>query len=258
MGFPNAVLEQQRVATAALFNIQLDPRTHGDLAVVVLLSIVYFIDLLAIVLLLYNRKYPPLKSKGPILMSCLFVCSVFWFIGDVEVNGHAPLANSVFTSCRGFGIWVRVLLGICGVCAVVALRSYTLYHVFELQLPSRGLRFYAPFAGYVACILVFGIVASALSPSVSAEYLPSLDICRLDEPFKIAAFVFIWVTSIFVGAINWRIRNIKSSFNESREMLIACTIVFAVLTCNTCVQFARPYYPLEFRFRITSTVLDHI
>ncbi|KAJ2181803.1 hypothetical protein GGF45_001307 [Coemansia sp. RSA 551] len=258
MVFPNVILEQQRMEAAASYNIPLDPRTRGDLAVIVLLSVVYGIDLFAIVFMLWNRKYPPIKAKGPVLMACLFVCSVFWFIGDVQINGHAPLANSVFTSCRGFGIWVRVLLGICGVCAIVALRSYTLYYVFKLRLPSHGLRFYAPLIAYILCIIAFGIVASALHASASAEYLPDLDICRLAQPFKISVYAFVWATSVFVGLVNWHIRRIKSSFNEAREMFIACAIVLIVLTFNTCMQFVHPNYPMQLRFRIASTLLDHI
>ncbi|KAJ2361955.1 hypothetical protein H4S01_005024 [Coemansia sp. RSA 2610] len=258
MGFPDAAFEQQRVEAAALLNMRLDARTRGDLAVIVLLAAVYFIDLVAVAFMLWNRKYPPLKSKGPVLMAALFVCSVFWFIGDIQVNGHAQLAGSALTDCRGIGFWVRVLLGICGVCAVVALRSYALHQVFALNLPTRGLRFYLPFLVYVACILVYGIVASALSPHVSAEYVRALDICRLDEPFKITIFVFVWVSCLFVALVNWRLRRIKTSFNESREMLVACLIVFAVLTFNTCMQFAQPKYPLVRRLRIPSTLLDHL
>ncbi|KAJ2796841.1 hypothetical protein H4R20_005399, partial [Coemansia guatemalensis] len=224
MGFLNATLEQQRVDAAASLDMELEPRTSGDLAVVILLSVVYGVDLLAVIALLWNRQYPPLKSKGPILMTCLFVCSVLWFVGDLQVNGHVQLANTVFTNCRGFGFWVRVLMGICGVCAVVALRSYALHHVFKLNLPSRGFRFYLPLLVYIGCIIVYGIVAMALHASASVEYMPLLDICRMDEPFKITIYVFVWITSGFVGLINWRIRNIKSSFNESREMLIACCI----------------------------------
>ncbi|KAJ2448017.1 hypothetical protein EV183_005636 [Coemansia sp. RSA 2336] len=258
MAFPNAEVENQRVETAAALGLSLDPRSKGDLAVVTVLSVIYGLDLIAIALLLWNRKYPPIKSKGPYMMTCLFLCSAFWFIGDLQVNGHVQLAGSVLTNCRGFGFWVRVLLGICGVCGVVALRTYALYHVFQLNLPSRGLRFYLPLLAYIACILVFGIVASALSPSVSAEYMAPLDICRLDKPFKIAIFVFVWIASLFVGIVNWKIRHIRSSFNESREMLIGCLVVFVVLTFNTCMQFIHQNYPLQQKYRIPSTVLDHV
>ncbi|PIA12735.1 hypothetical protein COEREDRAFT_90090 [Coemansia reversa NRRL 1564] len=258
MGFLDPILEQQRIDAAALLNMKLEPRTSGDLAVVILLSVVYGIDLLAALALLWNRKYPPIKSKGPILMACLFVCSALWFVGDLQVNGHVRLINTVFTNCRGFGFWVRALMGICGVCAIVALRSYALHRVFKLNLSNRGFCFYLPLLVYIGCILVYGIVAMALHASASVEYMPLLDICRMDEPFKITIFVFIWVTAIFVGFINWKIRNIKSSFNESREMAIACGIVFVVLTFNTCVQFIHPHYPFVQRYRITTTILDHV
>ncbi|KAJ2748145.1 hypothetical protein H4S06_005047, partial [Coemansia sp. BCRC 34490] len=125
---PDLALEQKRVLAATSMGIELDPRNTADLVVVVLLSCIFAINLVAVVFLIFNRKYPPLKSKSPVLMVIMFVASVFWFVGDLQVNGHVTLAGSVFTNCRGFGFWVRVLLGICTVTAVVAIRTHAFYH----------------------------------------------------------------------------------------------------------------------------------
>ncbi|KAJ2086876.1 hypothetical protein IW140_005352 [Coemansia sp. RSA 1813] len=236
--------------------IVLDPRSTADLVVVVLLSCIFAINLIAVMFLIFNHKYPPLKSKNPILMVIMFIASVFWFVGDMQVNGHVTLTGSVLTDCRGFGFWVRVLLGICTVTAVVAIRTYAFYHVFSLNLPLRSWRFFLPIVVYFVCILAFGIVAMALSPSKSAEYVPNLDICSLDEPFKITIFIFVWISLLFVALLTWMIRNIKSSFRETWEMFFACIVVLGSMTFNSAIQFTHPVYPLERKYRIASTLFD--
>ncbi|KAJ2510780.1 hypothetical protein GGI11_005355, partial [Coemansia sp. RSA 2049] len=88
MTFPDLALEQKRVLAATSMDIGLDPRNTADLVVVVLLSCIFAINLVAVVFLIFNRKYPPLRSKSPVLMVIMFVASVFWFVGDLQVNGH--------------------------------------------------------------------------------------------------------------------------------------------------------------------------
>ncbi|KAJ1878871.1 hypothetical protein H4R99_003158 [Coemansia sp. RSA 1722] len=258
MVFPNATLEAQRVKNALDMGETLQLRTKADLGVVIALSSVYFIDLIAVAFILLNRRYAPIRAKNPFLMTLLFLASVFWCIGDEIVNGHLPLANSTFTDCRSWAILVRVLFGICLMCAIFAIRSYALYYVFKLNRPCRGLGFILPIIFYAGCILAFLIVAYALHPEKSALYVPSLDLCKLDTPFKISIYVFIWITWAFVAFINYKIRNIKSSFNESREMAVACFILLVVMLFNTLVQFIHPYYSFNKGYRISSTLLDHV
>ncbi|KAJ2471773.1 hypothetical protein GGI02_002045 [Coemansia sp. RSA 2322] len=191
-------------------------------------------------------------------MACLFLASIFWFVGDVQVNGHVTLAGTVLTNCRGFGFWMRILLGMCGVCAVFALRSYALYHVFCLNLPYyRGPGFFIPIVVYAICIVVYGIVVLVLKGTSTLYYLPQLDICSSSVPFKASVFAFIWATLLFVAIIYWRIRNIKSSFNESREMAAACFLILVTMLFATLVQFLHPQFPLSKPYRIASTILSH-
>ncbi|KAI7831051.1 hypothetical protein BX661DRAFT_197583 [Kickxella alabastrina] len=166
---------------------------------------------------------------------------VFWFIGDIQINGHVHLAsNAILTNCKGIGIWVRVLLGVCTVSSLIALRSYGLYRVFRQNRPYRGWGLYMPFFIYCVCTLVYGIIAQVLSPSVTVEYIQSLDICYCPTPFRAALYGYIWVTWMFVALVNWKIRNIKSSFNESREMAFSCFVVFVILTFSTALHLSKP------------------
>ncbi|KAJ2777228.1 hypothetical protein H4R18_005257 [Coemansia javaensis] len=258
MALIDAASEQRRVEAAALLGLRLDPRSGGDVAVVAVIAAMYGVTLAGVVAMLLWRRYPPIRSKAPAMMAVLFVCSVLWFVGDLQVNGHVPLAGTALTNCRGVGFWVRILLGLCGVCAVVALRPYALHHVFRLGRPPRGLRFYAPLLVYIACVLALGIVAMALPDTASVQYAPGLDLCRMALGFKVTVYAFVWVTCLLIVAVNWRIRSIKSSFNESREMAFGCLLVVGVLLFNTLMQFIRPHYPLQRQYRIATTVLDHV
>ncbi|KAJ2399398.1 hypothetical protein GGI23_002681 [Coemansia sp. RSA 2559] len=256
MAFPNTELEQVRVLAAASVGMKLDPRNNADLAIVILLSVIYGINLLAALFVLLNHKYPPIKSKGPLIMVAMYVSSAFWFIGDLQVDGHVTLVGSVLEHCRGFGFWVRILLGVCTITVLISIRCYSLFLVFIRNVPARGYRFFLPIGAYFSCLLVVGIVVSALHPSKSVEYVAGLDLCSMDKPLKVTMFVILWVTDAFTCFVTWKIRNIKSSFRELREMVFSLFIMITALTINTGIQFAHPYYPFDRKYRIVSTVFD--
>ncbi|KAJ2103678.1 hypothetical protein GGI09_000541 [Coemansia sp. S100] len=250
--------EQNRVKLAAALGYHLDPISYKDLALIITISVVYGIDLLAVIFMLWNRNYPPLKSKRPLLMAAAFASCVCWFIGDLQINGHLHLAQTGLTNCRGIGLWVRVLLGVCTVSSLIALRSYGLFRVFRQNRPYRGLGLYLPFLIYCGCTLVYGVIAQLLGPEKTVEYLPLLDLCYCPKPFRAALYVYIWTTWLFVAFVNWHIRGIKSSFNESREMAMSCFFVFAILTFSTALQFAQPNYPFHQTQRLLTTAMDHL
>ncbi|KAJ2487723.1 hypothetical protein IWW37_005120 [Coemansia sp. RSA 2050] len=256
--FPDPSIEDRRAAAALSMDINLDRRSTADLAIVTTISAIYFIDLLAVLFMLWNRRYPPIKAKSPILMACLFLSSALWFVGDVQMNGHVTLANTALTKCLGLGFWVRILLGICGVCAVFALRSFALYHVFCLNQPYRGVKVYWPVIVYSACILAYGVVALVLKSEKTLYYVGPLDICSSAVGFKASVIGFVWITLAFVAFNYWRIRHIKSSFNESKEMGGACLLIFITTLYSTLVQFLYPRFPLSMAYRVSLTVLSHL
>ncbi|KAJ2345554.1 hypothetical protein GGH92_003998, partial [Coemansia sp. RSA 2673] len=97
----------------------------------------------------------------------------------------------------------------------------------------------------------------ALPVSKTTLYLDGFDMCSFSSGFQAAIFAYVWVSWAAVAALNWRIRNIKSSFNESREITIACVIVFGVLTFVTTLSYVEPTYPLNLKWRILTTSLNH-
>ncbi|KAJ2655161.1 hypothetical protein IWW48_005688 [Coemansia sp. RSA 1200] len=258
MAFPDQEIEQRRVEAAASMGLELDPRNTLDVAAVAFFSAVYSIDLLAVVYLLWNHKYPPLKSKGPVLMAFLFIGSVLWFVGDIQANGIVTLSGSALANCRVFGFWVQMLLGVCLFSAVLGIRSYMLFHVFRLNMSARGWRFFAPVAAYLACLVVFGILSVTLNPAATSQYDRALDVCDSNTPLKKAVVAFAWVSIASVVVLTWAIRNIKSSFDESREMTFACAMMLASVIFSTVVHFAHPHYALSRGYRIAATAVNHV
>ncbi|KAJ2513763.1 hypothetical protein H4217_006148 [Coemansia sp. RSA 1939] len=256
MTYPNPEVEKIRVMAAQSLGMSLDMRYTGDLVIVILLSCIYGINLLATLFVLINRNYPPIRSKGPLILVVMYISSACWFIGDLQVNGHVTLVNSSMTDCRGYGFWVRILLGVCNITGLISIRAYIFYRIFVRSLPARGFRFFLPIGTFFACLLAIGIVISVLSPSKSVEYVPHLDLCSMDKPLKITIYVLLWVMDGFTSVITWRNRNIKSSFRELREMVFSLVIMFTALIFNTAMQFAHPYYPFKSKYRIASTIFD--
>ncbi|KAJ1895130.1 hypothetical protein LPJ66_004776 [Kickxella alabastrina] len=150
----------------------------------------------------------------------MMVVSMVWFVGDLQGNGHLPLANTPLTNCKAFGFWMRILMGACTICALTAFRAYGLYRVFFLNLPYHTVGLYLPFFIYYMIMLVYGIVAQVLKSSLTIEYFAPLDICNYKMEFKVSLFAFMWLSWVAIIGVFWKIRNIKSSFNEGREMMV--------------------------------------
>ncbi|KAJ2716811.1 hypothetical protein H4R19_000417 [Coemansia spiralis] len=233
---------------------------HGtpDLVMIVIISTVYAIDLAAAGFALYNRGYPPLKCKSPIIMAAVVVCSILWFVGDIQANGLVPLAGTVLVNCRAFGLWVRILLGVGTVSMLIALRTYGLHRVFRQGLPFRGWGLYLPLLVYTVAMIVFGTVLQLLPAEKTMFYVADVDRCRGTWPVKISIFAFLWVTWVAVAVLSWRIRRIKSSFNESRESVIACLAVMVMLVFLSVLHYTKVLSPMRAVFRVLATSIDHL
>ncbi|KAJ2900332.1 hypothetical protein IWW38_000591 [Coemansia aciculifera] len=87
--------------------------------------------------------------------------------------------------------------------------------------------------------------------------MDGLDVCGYNVGYEAFICAFVWVLCLFIAALRWHTRNIKSSFNESREITITLVIVFAVMIFMTVLSFGVAYYPTKVKARILSTALNH-
>ncbi|KAJ2458811.1 hypothetical protein GGF42_001840 [Coemansia sp. RSA 2424] len=257
LSFSLTAAEEERIKYFASIDRHLDPRGAGDAIMVIVLSTVYFIEFVAVLYMLWNRNYPPIKAKNPVLMAFVFVASVLWLAGNLQVNGHVPLKGTQLTQCKGIGVWMHILMGVCSVSLLIAFRSFGLYQVFCRNRPYRGPALYIAMIVAIACMLVFGIITEALPDRLSVIYNEATDYCGFAFEYRVSMFSLIWATWIVVAVLNWRIRKIKSSFNESREITIAGVIVFGVLTFMTILSLAQQRYLSYSALRIAATSLNH-
>ncbi|KAJ2457297.1 hypothetical protein GGF42_002764 [Coemansia sp. RSA 2424] len=258
MSFSVTRQELIRVMAFKTLNMTLEPRQAADLVMVIVIMSIYFIQFLAMLFMLWNRKYPPIKAKNPVIMAVIFVASIFWFIGDLQVNGHAPLNGTQLGKCKAIGVWLHVLMGVCVVSLLIGLRSFSLYQVFCRNRPFRGPSLYISTIAISVYLLVFGIITEALPGHISVVYTAGIDMCVYNRGYKTALFVFIWLTWVAVAVLSWRIRKIKSSFNESREIIATGVIVLGVMTFMTVLTYITPYYPTNVKVRIVATSLNHL
>ncbi|KAI9503851.1 hypothetical protein GGI25_005767 [Coemansia spiralis] len=258
MSFEYTNDEKERVELASFVGIKLDPIGHADLAVVVTLSIVYFIDFLAVGYLLWNRKYPPLKSKYPILMSSCILSLFVWFLGDLVLKSHVHLRGRLLTDCMLFCVWMRVLLGNFMVSALISIRSYALFCIFRRNRAYRGKYVYGS-VGVVAFVaLAFILVTYLLPRSKTVQYIELIQMCTMSYTYRALVQGLLWITWIVNAVINFRLRYITSSFNESREMGVACFCVFILLTFNTVILYTHPLYPTSAVLRVTESLMSHV
>ncbi|KAJ2741887.1 hypothetical protein GGI20_004877 [Coemansia sp. BCRC 34301] len=256
MSFSVTPAELARVEAFKMAQLTLEPRQAADVVMVIIITAIYFIQLLAVLFMLWNRKYPPIKAKSPWVMLGIFLASIFWFVGDLQVNGHAPLKGSPFTNCKFFSVWMHIIVGVCPVGSLIALRSYGLYQVFCLNRPYLGMPLYGSVGMLVGILLTFGIVTQSISATSSVYYVDGFDICGFNKGYQIAIFVMVWVLWTVVAALNWRIRNIKSSFKESRESMIMCIIAFGILTFMTALSYSMTSFPFNVKARIVATSVN--
>ncbi|KAJ1944953.1 hypothetical protein GGF37_001945, partial [Kickxella alabastrina] len=85
-----------------------------------------------------------------------------------------------------------------------------------------------------------------------------MGVCLQNSLIALRSYGLYRVFGLIGGIVHWHIRGIKSSFDESREMMIAYVIVIAAVTLSTALTYSTPLYHLNVRLRIIYTSLNHI
>ncbi|PIA12739.1 hypothetical protein COEREDRAFT_17972 [Coemansia reversa NRRL 1564] len=81
--------------------------------------------------------------------------------------------------------------------------------------------------------------------------------CNMSYTYRAIVQGLLWFTWIVNAIINYKLRDITSSFNESLEMFVACIIVFLLLAFNTVILYVYPMYPTQVKLRVSETLLSH-
>ncbi|KAI7823493.1 hypothetical protein BX661DRAFT_226230 [Kickxella alabastrina] len=141
------------------------------------------------------------------------------------------------TNCKAFGFWMRILLGICGVFSLMNWGVWAVPHFLSLSSVLQPRAISSVLCIPVVCDCFWSCWSSTPGQRHNSVYIP-IDMCNVYSGFQTAMYMFLCVTVSIVVVVHWMIRNIKSSFNESREMVATCAIILANLIFATIMVYA--------------------
>ncbi|KAJ2496063.1 hypothetical protein GGH96_006079 [Coemansia sp. RSA 1972] len=238
------------------YGIKASNPDSGDTVTIAVCGGVYGLTAIMIVYAWCNYNYRPIKAKGLSWVTCIYLSTLLWYIGNIGANGHMWVTGA-WTHCKVWIIWLRVLF--CYVFASLNIvRFYSLDRVFNQKKPFT--RRDSLIAGAIVIIfnVVYCLVNQLVSDELTVAYVPSLELCNVTQGFRIAALVTQWILWTGCGVLIYRLRNIQSSFNEFRESVAIFIVIIALLTESTVTYIHYKFYTLEKNRRIQKTIMDTV
>ncbi|KAJ1657043.1 hypothetical protein IWQ61_003496 [Dispira simplex] len=212
-------------------NIVIERDRVVDWIILSLGIVIFAVDLIVFLYILKNRAYSPLKAKNIPLMGVTLLSALFWWLGDSYVNGlFGPILT---TQCLMWGIWLRHVLGIFAYTLIINYRLHLLHWLFNIKSMIRGWRFYMPIVLVAAPDLVIAILSVVVSKGQTVTYDNDRQRCKHSPLVKYVTFSYSTFLIILIWVQSFLLRNIKSSFNEFRQILPACLGITIVIIVNT-------------------------
>ncbi|KAJ2412435.1 hypothetical protein GGF47_006087, partial [Coemansia sp. RSA 2524] len=234
------------------------PVGYGDLAMVVIWTFVLMVGMAATTYMWIHRHYAPLKAKNIPLMTGIYMHSVFFFLGDLTLCGLVHVRGPFFANCTLMLVWFRSMFGNFALGSLLAIRSYKLYRVFCKNKPMHGNRRYIPYLLFLALIIIVGTVSTAVPRSMSVEYIEGIEFCIVNQHLVTAYTTILWLVWTVYMAMVWLLRNIRSSFNEFREMATSLFLIVACTVFNQTLLYTVPRLPTSLRWRLALVSVDQI
>ncbi|PIA15100.1 hypothetical protein COEREDRAFT_9728 [Coemansia reversa NRRL 1564] len=250
--------EEERLQLAAFFGITIDPVGYGDLTVVILFTLVLAIGFAATVYIWINRHYAPLKAKNIPLMTGIYLHSVFFFIGDLSLCGLVHVRGPFFGNCVLMLIWFRSMFGNFALGSLLAIRSYKLYRVFCKNKPMHGHRRLIPYLLFFMLVLIAGMVSSLLPRESTVAYLEGVEFCIGNKNLVTTYCSILWCIWVVYMVMIWLLRNIRSSFNEFREMAISLVLLITCTLFNQIILYRFPRFSASLGWRLALVSVDQI
>ncbi|KAJ1741659.1 hypothetical protein LPJ78_002102 [Coemansia sp. RSA 989] len=259
MSFAFTPEEQSRVEVAAFLGIKLDPIGYVDLSTIVVLSVMYGVEFIALCYQLYNRDYLPLKAKNVPIMFSLYFGAISWLMGDIFTGGLVHLGQSpILRNCKFTIIWLRVCIGAYYVTSIFALRCYSLYIVFYKGKAFKGKVAITSLGIAIVSIALFGIISMLMPTRMVTHYEEILDMCYIDRYYIVAVLLVIWSIWIYTAIMNWRMRKIPFCFNERVEMFTSFIILLVVSLMNSIALLVINVYPASRGWRNALLYTNHV
>ncbi|KAJ2635626.1 hypothetical protein GGF40_003488 [Coemansia sp. RSA 1286] len=248
--------EKERVEIAELFGIELDPIGYVDLAAVIFFSVILGIGFLANVYIWFNRDYAPLKAKNIPLMTGIFLHSVFFLLGDFTLCGLVHVRGPFFGNCILMLVWFRSMLGNFSLGALLTIRSYKFYRVFCKNKPVYGYMRIVPYVLYIVLIVFVGLISTLVPRQMTMLHLESIEFCAVNQNLVTTYSVMLWGMWGVYMVMMWLLRNVRSSFNEFKEMAISLAALVICTISNQALLYSVPLLPTILHWRLLLVAID--
>ncbi|KAJ1963507.1 hypothetical protein GGI12_002016 [Dipsacomyces acuminosporus] len=239
-----------------VLGFKIDPLGPADTATIAAGSVFFALTLSMLIYAWVHRDYPPIRAKNIRVMTLMYIGALFWFIGDIPINGHVELVG-VWSVCKLWSLWVRLFFAYT-FSASAAIRTYAIYRIFILRKPYSGFKFYIPMFILFGCLIVYCTVSTLVSNKLTAIYREELHFCTYVWAFRGACLALLWCIWFVVLFFVFKIRNVHSSFNERYESIIVCLLAFTAVANTTFLHILKPNYPLQMHLRVSNTWIDFL
>ncbi|KAI8319588.1 hypothetical protein GQ54DRAFT_265066 [Martensiomyces pterosporus] len=239
-------------------SIHIDSFGGWDLFALILGAALLGMNTLIVLYTLYQRKYPPLRAKNIKLVLVLYASIVIWYIGSIGTNLNMRAFHTFNNSCVVYASWLRVLFGMFLFIFVHILRLYLYIRIFNKVKKITIWCYVVPAIIYVVIVLGFGLPATLLQSSLSVQYIQSLGVCTYGTAFKEISFAVVWLGWLGVLLAAFLARNINTSFNEFREMVLICVVTSIAIAYLSILHHIVSNYIIITWARVTTTMFEYL
>ncbi|KAJ2078803.1 hypothetical protein H4R24_004227 [Coemansia sp. RSA 988] len=142
--------------------------------------------------------------------------------------------------------------------SLLAIRSYKLYRVFCKNKPMHGRRRFIPYLLFFMLVFIVGMVSSLLPREFTVAYLEGVEFCIVNQDLVTTYCAILWCIWAVYMVMIWLLRNIRSSFNEFREMAISLLLLITCTVFNQVILYRFPRLPTSLGWRLALVTVDQI
>ncbi|KAJ2722133.1 hypothetical protein GGI07_003518 [Coemansia sp. Benny D115] len=150
------------------------------------------------------------------------------------------------------------MLGNFSLGALLTIRSYKFYRVFCKNKPVQGYMRAVPYIIYIVCIVVVGTISTLVPRRLTMMPLESVEFCVVNQDLVTTYSVMLWFLWSVYMAMMWILRNVRSSFNEFKEMAWSLVLLVICTISNQAILYSVPLLPTILSWRLVLVAIDQI
>ncbi|KAJ1994694.1 hypothetical protein H4R33_000117 [Dimargaris cristalligena] len=196
-----------------------DPMSLSDYVLLGVASGVFAINSIIYICIFFNdKKFLPFRTKNTAMMGFGLVASILWWYGSF-FNQGGMLSVQSLNMCRFMGYWLRWALGGFALLAILLYRTLIYYQIFIRKRPARnGWIYLTPLLVYLPGLVIV-ILPTAMTSLLTAQRVGDVSYCVSQTPVVVVTWAYCTLVLVTLGFLSSRIRHVKATFNEFREML---------------------------------------